>query len=346
MKKSIFHVTATAMLASTVVGANPAFAEKANQLSSINGKDAWGAEQALKERGFKSISSHKNSRGYINSYWWNKSDDNCVRVEVYNDTVESIVDAKDSDCGKSGGNTTAAVGAVAGLALLGAVLASKSHHQGDKNYNEREQAEFDRGYKDGLYNASYHNYSRSDAYSHGYEVGVDERNANLSHHHNRGGYSNVAEFKDLQGARAAGAMDELNRRGFVQVDNFASGNARYSIRWRQQSNQCLQLIVANGRIDDVRDIQTHPKCRSGHSGGSSIGSDGKTWYQRLVGAAGDGAEVQLGNNGFRKVDTFESGKHAYGTVWYNRSSRQCLQVITANGRVDSASDIQTHPRCR
>ncbi len=254
---------ATKVLAGTISAAlmaTPALAEKANQLVDINGMDAWGGEQALKARGFKSVSSHKNSRGYVNSYWWDKRDDNCVRVEVYNDTVESIVDAKDRDCGH-GGNTAAAAGAVAGLALLGAVLASKSHHQGDKNYDQQNEAEFDRGYKDGLYNASYHNSSRSDAYAHGYEVGVDERNANLSHHHNRGGYAQVAEYKDLQGARAAGAMDELGRRGFTQVDNFTSGNARYSIQWRKSSHQCLQAIIADGHIEDIRDIHQHPNCR-------------------------------------------------------------------------------------
>ena len=342
MKTSLSYFLATAITAPSILGSAPAFAEKADKLLSINGKDAWGAEQALKDRGFKSVSSHKNSQGYVYSYWWNKHDDNCVRVEVYNDTVETITDAKDSDCGHSGGSSAAAVGAVAGLAILGAALASKSHHHGDKNYSQQEQAEFDRGYKDGLYNASYHNYNRSDPYSRGYEVGVDERKANLSHHHNRGGYSQVAQFQDLQGARAAGAMDELGRRGFQQVDNFTSGNGRYSIQWREQSNQCLQVIVADGRIEDIRDIQTHPKCRSGHLSGS----DGKTWYQRLVGAAGDGAENQLGINGFSKVDTFDSGRNGYGTVWYNRSKRQCLQVITVNGRVDSASDIVSHPRCR
>lgn len=255
---------ATRILATTIstaLIATPALAEKANQLTSINGRDAWGAEQALKSRGFKSISSHKNSMGYVYSYWWDKQDDNCVRVEVYNDTVESIVDAKDSDCGHSGGNTAAAAGAVAGLAILGAALASKSHHHKDKNYDKQQTGEFDRGYKDGLYNASYHNYNRSDAYTDGYQVGVDERNANLNHHHGHGGYYQVAEYKDLKGARAAGAMDELNRRGFAQVDNFTSGNARYSIQWRATSRQCLQATIADGRIYDIRDIQTHPNCR-------------------------------------------------------------------------------------
>ena len=69
------------------------------------------------------------------------------------------------------------------------------------------------------------------------------------------------------------------------------------------------------------------------------------WYTRLVGAAGDGADNQLRNNGFSPVDRFDSGQNGYGTVWYNASTRQCVQVITVNGIVDSSLDIQTHPKC-
>jgi hypothetical protein len=172
----------------------------------------------------------------------------------------TINDAKDSDCGHSGGDAAVA-GIVAGAVLLGALLSHKSHHTDGKDYNAQQTAEFDRGYKDGLYNASYHNYSRSDAYAHGYQAGVDERHANLSHHHQRGGYAEVAAYKDLQGARAASAMDELHHRGFRQVDNFTSGNTRYSIQWRAASRQCLQATIADGHIYDIRDIQTHPNCR-------------------------------------------------------------------------------------
>lgn len=245
---------------SAALVATPALAEKANQLIDVNGMDAWGAEQALKSRGFKSTSSHKNSRGYTYSYWWDKRDDNCVRVEVYNDTVESIVDAKDRDCGHSG-NTAAAAGAVAGLALLGAVLASKSHHHEGKDYDERQTGEFDRGYKDGLHHAQYHNYNRSDAYSHGYEQGADERKANLSHHYDRGGYHQVAQYKDLQGARARNFGRVLEERGFRNVDGFKSGSSAYTIWNKRDTHQCVQVTVADGRVYDIRDIHRHPNCR-------------------------------------------------------------------------------------
>ena len=70
------------------------------------------------------------------------------------------------------------------------------------------------------------------------------------------------------------------------------------------------------------------------------------WYTRLPGAADEFSRSQLEINGFYQVDSFSSGANGYGTVWYSRSTGQCLQVITVNGRVDSAIDIQTHPRCR
>lgn len=249
-----------AIAAATALVATPALAEKAAQLRDINGMDAWGAERSLKSKGFRVESTHQSTRGYTYSYWWDKADDKCVRVEVFNDTVQSVVDATDQDCDHHKGDSAAAVGAVAGLALLGGLLASKSHHRDDKAYDDQQTNEFDRGYKDGLYNAAYHNYSRSDAYSHGYEKGVDEREANLRHHSRRGGYQNVAQYKDLRGARAAGAMDEMFRRGFRQVDNFTSGNTRYSIQHNPGTNQCIQVTIADGRFYSLDDIGTHPAC--------------------------------------------------------------------------------------
>lgn len=241
--------------------ATPVLAEKANQLVDINGMRGSSAESELQSRGFAHVSTHKSDSGFVNSYWWNERDDNCVTVEVYDGRVMTINDATDQDCGHHKGSAGAAVGAVAGAAILGALLSHKSHHREGRDYDETQTAEFERGYKDGLYNGAYHNYNRDDAYAHGYEKGVDEREANLSHHHRRGGYAQVAQFNDLKGARAAGAMDELERRGFSQVDNFATGTTRYSIQWRASSRQCLQVTIADGHVYAINDIQSHPKCR-------------------------------------------------------------------------------------
>ena len=245
------------------LAATPVLAEKANQLVDINGSYGRDAESALQSRGFAHVSTHKNDMGYVYSYWWDEGDDNCVVVEVSDGRVMTINDASDQDCGHHKGSAGAAIGAVAGAALIGALLSHKSHHHDDDRHHDsaENEAHFDRGYTDGLHNAAYHNYDRSEAYSDGYTAGVSEREANLSHHHGRGGYAQVAQFADLQGARAAGGMETLERRGFRQVDNFTSGNTRYSIQWRPESRQCVQVTIADGRFYDVRDIGQHPQCR-------------------------------------------------------------------------------------
>lgn len=252
-------------VAVAAMAVTPALAEKADQLTYLNGRNASDAERTLIDRGFSHVSSHRSSGGYVNSYWWQDRGDNCIVVETYDRTrqVMTINDARKSDCGHSGGMSTgAAVGVAVGAALLGALIGgSKSHHKEGRDYDDAGHAEFDRGYNDGLHGATYHNYSRSDGYSHGYQQGTDEREANLRHHSRRGGYAQYARIDDLQGARAAGGMSELERRGFTQVDNFTSGNTRYSVQWKSDTNQCVQVTIADGHFYDLRDIGQHPRCR-------------------------------------------------------------------------------------
>ena len=262
MLKSMPKLAAGCAVASLI--ATPVFAEKASQLVDINGSLGRDAEAALQARGFAHISTHKNDMGYVYSYWWDAADDDCVSVEVYNGRVETITDASDQDCGHHQGSAAAtAIGVAAGAAILGALLSHKSHHHDDDKHLSDSQAEaqYERGYRDGLHNASYHNYDRNDAYSSGYQAGVDERNANLRDHYGRGGYAQTARFADLRDARAAGGMSELERRGFRQVDNLTSGNTRYSIQWRPESRQRVPVTIADGRFYDLRDIGQHPQCR-------------------------------------------------------------------------------------
>lgn len=242
--------------------ATPVVAEKADRLTTLVGLEAAGAESSLRSRGFEHIETH-HSGSSTWSYWWDEETDDCVRVEEYGGQVTSITDTRDRDCGHHKGNAEAAVAAVAGAALLGALFSHKSHHYGDDEAptKEEESAEFERGYQHGLHNAPYHNYNRSDFYSRGYSAGVEERQAKLRHHPRRGGYQAAVGFSDLEGARAAGGMSEMERRGFRQVDNFTSGNTRYSIQWNRNTRQCVQVTIADGRFYALNDIQTHPKCR-------------------------------------------------------------------------------------
>ena len=255
----------TALLAAgTALVATPVLAEKANQLVDINGMYGRDGERALRDRGFSHVSTHKNDMGYVYSYWWDERDDDCVNVEVYDGRIMTINDASDQDCGHhKGGDAAAAVGVAAGAAILGALLSHKSHHHEDRKHHDNyddEQA-YERGYSDGLHNVAYHNYDRSTPYHNGYTAGVQQRAANTSYHHGHGGYRATAPYKDLQGARASSGMDALSQRGFRQVDNFTSGNTRYSIQYDRTGRQCVQVTIADGRFYDLRDIGRHPRCR-------------------------------------------------------------------------------------
>lgn len=101
---------------------------------------------------------------------------------------DAITSTLAADCGqKGGGGDTAAAVAVGAAALIGVIaLAHKSHNHDDGQHYSDSQSEADceRGYRDGLYNQSYHNYSRSDAYANGYSAGVEQRNQETAYRPN------------------------------------------------------------------------------------------------------------------------------------------------------------------
>jgi hypothetical protein len=223
------------------------------------------------------MSTHKGT-GSSYVYWWNSRDKSCVRVTTRDGRYDQIIDTGATDCGQKPSSDDKAA-AIAGVAALVGVLAlaSKSHHRGDKDYdNQNDHADFERGHRDGLYNHPYSNNKNSGAYSEGYQSGVDERAHQSSYrpeyrnyqgNGGSGGGGNYggaesASFDDLVGARAVGAQSDLGRRGFRMVDTFQSGNTGSgTIWWNGRSRQCLQMITADGRADSITDIQTHPRCR-------------------------------------------------------------------------------------
>ncbi len=81
--------------------------------------------------------------------------------------------------------------------MLGIVaLAHKSHHRDDQNYDERQTADFERGFRDGQYNHHFSNYSNSQEYTNGYNRGVEERDQQSS---NRPEYRNYQRSSDRSG---------------------------------------------------------------------------------------------------------------------------------------------------
>ena len=122
-----------------------------------------------------------------------------------------------------------------------------------------------------------------------------------------------------------------------------------------EGNSFRGPVTANGNTT-VRVYQMRASGRRGEVAAYtlSIGVSGaaagtaatQAGYADLVGARAAGALDDLERRGFRNVDGFESGTNGKGGIWWNAGTRQCVQVITVDGRIDSATDIKTHPKCR
>jgi hypothetical protein len=256
-----FATRMTALLAASamLVPAAPAMAETPGSVRDLVGAKAAGGESSLEDRGFHYITgSTRNNRKF--NYYWNGNTKECVKVVTYDGRFETIDKTTNVDCNQKGGSgDKAAAIAVGAAAILGiAALASKSHDRGDKHNDERSTAEYERGYRDGLYNQTYHNYSRTDSYSSGYENGVAERGHQTSYrpgnNHNYGGYSGYANVNDLEGRARDNAVGQLNSRGFVLRDNKKVEDGRYMTFWRSASNQCVILHSQNGYVVSIESV--------------------------------------------------------------------------------------------
>jgi hypothetical protein len=75
------------------------------------------------------------------------------------------------------------------------------------------------------------------------------------------GGSGGGTYGYLTGARPERAEDTLRQRGFRVVDNSRSGRTYYTIWYSYRSRECLQMAVADNRVDSVVDIRSHPRCR-------------------------------------------------------------------------------------
>jgi hypothetical protein len=161
-----------------------AWAGPADDLRDLVDARGSSGEAELERRGYTHIDTSKYSNTAY-SHWWSNAKNSCIRVTTRDGRYQALVDTDPSDCGrtqKESGMSDGAKVAIGAAALLGiAALAHKSHHRDDRNYNEEQTADFERGYRDGLYNNSFHNYNESREYNDGYSKGVDERRQQSSY---------------------------------------------------------------------------------------------------------------------------------------------------------------------
>ena len=253
-KAGISALVTAAMLAQPVA----AVAETPGSVRDLVGARAAGGETTLEQRGFTLYhGSTKNDRKI--NYWWNPNTKECVRVSTYDGRFEAMEKSTRADCGQRSGDGDAGVAlAVGAAAILGiAALSSKSHHREDRYNDSQSTAEFERGYRDGLYNQTYHNYGRSDAYSHGYSEGVEQRGHETSYRSNNhyvGGYTPNVYVGDLNGQSRDYATSQLSSRGFVLRDDKRTDAGRCRTFWNANTRQCLVMVSRGGYVNSLDNV--------------------------------------------------------------------------------------------
>jgi hypothetical protein len=229
------------------------------------------AQRELQSRGYVFIQSdQRGSKTW--QYWWQNRDNTCARVAHVDGRASSIVSVSPTDCNQyqtaqaqgqqskdSGGLSTGAKVAIGAAALLGvAALAHRSHERDEeKHKTEQQVAEYDRGYRDGLYHQPFHDYNRSQSYVDGYNAGQQKRDAETRYRSPWGHHSGQAAYvslNDLVEARASSLDDTMRQRGFVNKGGYKSDNRAITTWWNVSTRQCMQVIVSDGRVQWVGSI--------------------------------------------------------------------------------------------
>lgn len=292
---------AAASIAVAAMVAAPIAAKKADSLRDLVGASGAGAETQLTNRGFEFISGDKSNNTSSTYWWHRGDKDCIVvrvsqgQVTAINDAKASDCGKKSNN---DGAIAAAAIGAVAIGALL---FSGKDKDRHREQYNQdwqqvevhNTQSGFLRVFREPDKNSRVRGEFREGTLLRNY--GCDRHNGEVwcdvttldnrtrgwardrylrvtdwqtYPQHPGGGFggsggsnSGWAEFADLNGSRAPGAQNMLRQRGFRNVDSFRSGSAAYTIWFRESSRQCIQMAVADGRVDSIVDIHNHPRCR-------------------------------------------------------------------------------------
>lgn len=85
------------------------------------------------------------------------------------------------------------------------------------------------------------------------------------------GTAAAAQEADLQGSRAAGALSEMERRGYTAAGNGQSNDTSYTYWWHARDNRCVRLATSDGRITQTRSVSAHDCGQRGNRNDAAVG---------------------------------------------------------------------------
>jgi hypothetical protein len=243
MNRSVSLIVAASV--SLAVTTAPVLARQVESLRDLVGVRGSSAETDLTARGYKL----ERTIGSAN-LWWNKDTRTCAAVADDNGRVASIESASASDCGKGGSGNTLA-GIAAGAAAVGLIAALSGHHDKSdhRDNNATYNAEYQRGYNDGMYSGHYAT-NDSEAYHSGFMAGETERN-NRRH-------ANSAVARSVPGVAGNACISKGEAEwgvypGSVSVvssRSYAPGNWEVVLATGHWRATCR--VTVNGQVTDFR----------------------------------------------------------------------------------------------
>lgn len=151
--------------------------------------------------------------------------------------------------------------------------------------------------------------------------------------------SGCTQVSELQGCDINKSRAENARAGFVEEDVDSGDKSDEYDRLLERSG-CTQVSEAQGC--DIH--KTKAQNAQAGFGNDYAQDDGDADYDDLVGTQAINAFDQMSSRGFVNVDYIESGDTAY-TIYFRRSTRECVQLTSSDNRVLSIDDIGSHPKC-
>ncbi len=265
MHMSKIRTTVAALVSASLAAGAPVPAlGQATSLSDLVYQGDSFAARELPKRGY--VLTHTDVRdGKAWQYWWNAQAARCARVTVAEGRVTDARDTDEHDCDQQPGENKSGMSdgakiALAAAAILGvAALAHKSHENSKERAKQQPQdvAEFERGFRDGLYHQGFHNYNNTSDYANGYQKGAEKRDAETSYRPGSGYHSGTASYvnvQDLVGARGSSVDGELRARGFASKGAYQDSGRAVSMWWNARTRQCLNMVVSDGRAKQIRAI--------------------------------------------------------------------------------------------
>jgi hypothetical protein len=151
---------------------------------------------------------------------------------------------------------------------------------------------------------------------------------------------NTASYFNILPPGSTGAAIFIGSTKGNQFEGTLPASGDYKIRVYMMRSAARRNEVANYRLEMIV-----TGAASKANAGPAAAKSGDVTLADLKGMDAIKAIDEMTALGFTNVDTITSGETIYG-IYYNRSTKQCIQLTNADNQVYAVNDIKTHPKCR